>query len=380
MGQQEPGVEISNPEEPGRRFTPWPRFISNPNHLSTIQKRTSNMYDEQGEIEMSDAELGDLLLEQGDEDGEIADELGDEDGDIEEGGPRLRSVGRFMKKHKKGLLIGGAAVGTLGAAYAINRARKKARAKRAAAKAAAANSRIAAASRSAQIVARANSASDPANTWPFFLGDNMRFVTSPVSEAVNRMTRTQVLNLLNRAAGDTPTPPIYKAATASAGSATITISDTDLPVIGGTQLETYLFPFVLVELAASVLNALPTSLIVSTTLLVPSLYLGQQSMLAQGALVVQPADTTKRLAFGFVPFVTLNSAPQPVLGSITKKQDTTGQFEITMSGLADGTVMNVVLGGTTHPSVSMMRHWAENGVLPLPPHKQVLNSSFLSTF
>lgn len=378
-GQQEPGVEIANPEAPSLRFTPWRYFIDNTNQPMKGIIMNTNEY---GDIEEGDDEIGDLLLDQagdvelGDEFGdEFGDEIGDEDGDIEEGGPRLRKIGKWMKRHKKGLLIG-TGVGAVGlGALALARRRRRIRAKKVELAKRAALSRP---TQSARLVARANSASDPANTWPFFLGDNMRFVTSPVSEAVNRMTRTQVLNLLNRAAGDTPTPPIYKAASASAGTATITISTADLPTIGSgvSPIDRYFFPFILVELAASVLNALPTSLITTTELLVPTDYLGIQNLLMQGALVVQPADTTKRLAFGLVPFVTLNSAPQPVLGQISSGKPLT----ITMSGLADGTVMNVILGGTTHPSVGMMRHWAENGVLPTPPHKQILSSSFLSTF
>jgi len=368
--QSQPGVEIPNPEEPALRFTPWKMFLANsgkPTNNHLLKRKNAMTQEEIGEIELGEIELGD---EFGDELGdEIA--IGDVEGDAYEagdeiGGPRLRKIGRFIKKHPYAV-IGGAALGVGGgvlAARAISKRNRRIRQARAA--------------RLQSQVQAANAASDPANTWPFFIGDNMRFVTSPVSEAVNRMTRTQILNLLNRAAGDTPTPPIYKSATAAVGTATISVGTGDLPLVGGQTLAVYLFPFILVELAASVLNALPSSLMVATTLSVPTQYIGIQNMLAQGQLVVQPAVTTKRLAFGFVPFVTLNSAPQPVLGCL----QTTGpsSLSIAISGLPDGCVMNVVLGGTTHPSVIMMRHWAEHGVLPMPPHQNVLQSTFLSTF
>jgi hypothetical protein len=228
----------------------------------------------------------------------------------------------------------------------------------------------------ARALKAANIASDPMNMWPYFIGDNMRFVTSPVSEAVNRMTRAQVINLLNRAAGDTPTPPVYKSATSAVGIASVSIRTTDLPEVGGQTPTGYLFPLVIVEIASSVLNALPASLMVTTVLKANTMYLGEQNLLQQGQLVVQPAETTKRLAFCFVPWITINSAPQPVLGSLTANNG----IDITIEGLPDATVLNVILGGTTHPSVHMMRTWAETGVLPPSQQKAILQSSFLHSF
>lgn len=379
-----PGVEMST-DDPERRFTPWGAFIrKEPFNNITLNSQRRNrmptdlMIPETGDIEISDAleygdiELGEIGDELGDEFGDI--ELGDEFGDYEAGNPG--KLGAWLKKRKKLLL--GAGLGIAGGAGALILA-KKIRAARARKKAAAI-ARSAASRITGPAATRANAAADPRNTWPFFLGDNMRFVSSPVSEAVNRMSRTQILNLLNRSAGDTPTPPIYKAVTSAGGAATLTIYTSDLPSIQGTQLNTYLFPLVLVELSSSVLNALPTSLMVATTVNVGTQYWGKVNILAQGQLVVQPAETTRRLAFAFVPFLTLNSAPQPVLGAVYQANQVDYGLEITMTGLPDPTVMNVILGGTTHPSVAMMRKWAETGVLPEAPHKSVLQSSFLSTF
>jgi hypothetical protein len=301
---------------------------------------------ETGDVEFGDSEMGDAEIEAGDPQetiGDIVDahEMGEPDPiAISESGSPLG----FIKRHKMGVALGltGLAAGVYGANRAVHAYKNMKRRKAKRAKATKKNSWA-------------------ARRWPFIHVDNGRVQISPLSETANGMSPFQLAQVLEMALSRSPSNPIYKSTTVSGPTTVMTASITDVQASNPVQTN-FCFPYFILEMAASVLNAQPAGLASLSAVGVPTEFNGSVVLTAQSNLVLSIGDVNKRLAVAMFPWATISTGPQPLMGLIGPTASSASQsLTITISGLPTGTIINLILPGNTHPTIDMIRHWIKTG-------------------
>lgn len=285
-----------------------------------------------GDIDYGDLDL-DGDIDYGDVDSLSPFQLASGDPDFETGAPR---IGKFIKKHKKPLMIGGALAAGTAAALIARRAIKKARARKAQDKLQ--KLRLAQSVRTQGTVRKQLGATDRKDRLPFFQLAGAKLNAAPIDPQSSFMA-DMFKQMLDRQAMDTP----FYQETAIGTFLGATWTATTVGVATNR-----FFTGIVLQIGTNALNASPGT-VIEIQATIPTIA-GNLVIAAQPILLTYEKGYDVR--FMIYPWNLVSNKPLPVLGQYNNANPIT----FTVNGLPAQSAVNLVVPGSLHPWTVAMRN------------------------